>query len=317
MSSDKCSHNHNHGHSHNHSHGHHHGPVNYSKAFAVGISLNFLFVLIEAGYGVASGSLALIADAGHNLSDVLGLVVAWGAAYLATKKPSRKFTYGLRSSSILAALANSLFLLIAIGGIVWEAVHRFNEPKSVSSSTVMIVAGIGILINGITAMMFMSGRKHDLNIKGAYLHMLSDAFISAGVVIAGFAMSLTGYNWIDPVVSLIISGIIVLGTWGLLKDSVKLALNAVPESINGEQVLQYLKSLPMVSEVHDLHIWGMSTTENALTAHLVMKSGHPGDHFLKNVSHHLEHEFGINHTTIQIELADDGKPCLLAPDEVI
>lgn len=308
-----------HGHKHDHKEkdNHDHGPVSYTKAFAIGIALNTVFVIIEAGYGFSSHSLALMADAGHNLSDVLGLILAWGATYLATKKPSRKFTYGFRSSSILAALANAVFLLIAIGGIAWEAIQRFSDPHPIGASTVMIVAGIGIFINGATALLFMSGRKSDLNLKGAYLHMLSDAVISAGVVVAGLIISFTGFNLIDPVVSLVISVVIVWGTWGLLRDSVKLALNAVPESVDGEAVLSYLKGLKEVNEVHDLHIWAMSTTETALTAHLIMKAGHPGDKFLKGLSHQLEHQFGINHTTVQIELADDGLPCELAPDEVV
>lgn len=305
-----------HDHKHDH-HGHNHGPVSYTKAFAIGITLNLAFVIIEAGYGFTSHSLALMADAGHNLSDVLGLVLAWGATYLATKKPSRKFTYGFRSSSILAALANAVFLLIAIGGIAWEAIQRFNDPHPVGASTVMIVAGIGIVINGATALLFMSGRKSDLNLKGAYLHMLSDAFVSVGVVVAGLIISLTGLNWIDPVVSLVISAVIVWGTWGLLRDSVKLALNAVPDSIDGEAVLSYFKGLKDVTEVHDLHIWAMSTTETALTVHLIMKAGHPGDKFLKRLSHHLDHEFGINHPTVQIELSDDGQSCALAPDDIV
>jgi cobalt-zinc-cadmium efflux system protein len=316
MKHDHCSHDQSEKHSHDH-HGHNHGPVSYTQAFAVGILLNFAFVLIEAGYGYASHSLALMADAGHNLSDVLGLILAWGATYLATKKPSRKFTYGFRSSSILAALGNAVFLLIAIGGIAWEAIGRFNDPHPVGAATVMIVAGIGIVINGATALLFMSGRKSDLNLKGAYLHMLSDALVSAGVVVAGFAISLTGLNWIDPVVSLVISAVIVWGTWGLLRDSVKLALNAVPESIDGDMVLSYLRALPDVTEVHDLHIWAMSTTETALTAHLIMKTGHPGDKFLKNLSHHLEHNFEIHHVTVQIEMGEAGFACSLAPDEVV
>lgn len=310
--------NHDHSNHNKDHHGHSHAPISYTKAFAIGITLNFTFVIIEAGYGYASHSLALVADAGHNFSDVLGLALAWGAAYLGTKKPSRKFTYGFRSSSILAALANAVFLLIAIGAIAWEAIHRFNDPHPVVASTVMIVAGIGIFINGLTAFLFMSGRKSDLNLKGAYLHMLSDAVISAGVVVAGLVINFTGLNWIDPAVSLLISAVIVWGTWDLLRDSVKLALNAVPESIDEEAVLSYLKGLKEVVEVHDLHIWAMSTTETALTVHLIMKNGErTGGDFLKKLSHHLDHEFGIQHPTIQIELADDGHPCELAPDEVV
>lgn len=311
-------HNHDHApHDHNHAHGHSHGPANYNTAFAVGIALNTIFVVVESVYGYLSHSLALMADAGHNLSDVLGLLLAWGATYLATRKPSRKFTYGLRSSSILAALANAVLLLVAIGGIAWEAISRFNDPQPVGASTIMIVAGIGILINGATALLFMSGRKSDLNLKGAYLHMLSDAVVSVGVVIAGLIISYTALNWIDPVVSLVICAVIVWGTWGLLKDSVKLALNAVPESIDSAAVLTHLKTQKGVFEVHDLHIWAMSTTEIALTAHLIIKGGHPGDAFLDKLSHELERDFGIHHATLQIEVGDHSVTCRLAPDEVV
>ena len=309
--------NHNHDHHGNDDHGHHHAPANYNVAFAIGIALNFGFVIIESFYGYFSHSLALMADAGHNLSDVLGLLLAWGATYLATKKPSKKYTYGLRSSSILAALTNAVFLLIAVGGIAWEAFQRFHDPPAVNTSTIMLVAGIGILINGITALLFMSGRKKDLNLKGAYLHMLSDTFVSVGVVVAGLIISFTGFNWIDPLVSLLISLVIIWGTWGLLRDSVRLALNAVPENIDREKVFLYLKGLSLVSEVHDLHIWAMSTTETALTAHIVMPSGHPGDLFLKNLRHELEHDFGIHHVTVQIEVGDENIQCEMAPDEVV
>lgn len=316
---DRAPHDHSHpnGRSHGHSHNHSHGPVNYNTAFAVGIVLNTIFVVVESVYGYLSHSLALMADAGHNLSDVLGLLLAWGATYLATRKPSRKFTYGLRSSSILAALANAVLLLVAIGGIAWEAIGRFNDPQPVGTSTVMIVAGIGILINGATALLFRSGRKGDLNLKGAYLHMLSDAVVSAGVVIAGLIISVTSFYWIDPVVSLVISAVIIWGTWGLLKDSVKLALNAVPESVDSDAVLSFLKSQKGVTEVHDLHIWAMSTTEIALTVHLIITGGHPGDAFLASLSHKLEHDFGIHHATVQVEIGDAGARCRLAPDEVV
>ncbi len=310
-------HDHNHDHTHDHTHGHSHGPANYNKAFAIGIVLNAIFVVIESVYGYLSHSLALMADAGHNLSDVLGLLLAWGATYLVKRKPSRAFTYGLKSSSILAALANAILLLVAIGGIAWEAIGRLKDPHSVTASTVMIVAGIGIVINGVTALLFMSGRKSDLNLKGAYLHMLSDALVSVGVALAGLAISLTSLNWIDPVVSLVIAAVIIWGTWGLLKDSVKLALNAVPESINSEAVLLYLKNQKGVSEVHDLHIWAMSTTETALTAHLIIIDGHPGDAYLAKLSHDLEYDFGIHHVTIQIEVGDHGASCRLAPDEIV
>ncbi len=270
-------HNHNHSH-HDHSHGE---PMNYNTAFGFGIALNMAFVVIEFGYGYVSHSLALMADAGHNLSDVLGLALAWGAFYLAKKRPSQKFTYGYKSSSILAALANAVLLLVAIGGIIWEAVHRFNEPTHVEANTVMIVAAIGILINGATALLFTSGRHKDLNLKGAYLHMVADAAVSAGVVVAGFIIGKTGFVWIDPVVSLIICAIIIWGTWCLLKDSVKLALNAVPESINSKEIYDYFRLLSGVSQVHDLHIWGMSTTENALTVHLICQKDIQAMPFLK------------------------------------
>lgn len=305
-------------HSHSHSeHDHNHSkPANYNSAFAIGITLNLGFVVVESFYGYFAHSLALMADAGHNLSDVLGLLLAWGASYLATKRPSKKYTYGLRSSSILAALANAIFLLVAVGGIAWEAIQRFNEPHPVNASTVMIVAGIGILVNGATALLFMSGRKSDLNLKGAYLHMMADAAVSVGVVIAGLVISYTGLGWIDPVVSLVISAVIIVGTWSLLRDSTQLALNAVPENVDIEKVRSQLLSLSEVKEVHDLHIWAMSTTETALTAHLVTPKGHPGDVFLKKLSHDLEHDFGIHHVTVQIEFGD-GALCKLAPDDVV
>ena len=306
-------------HSHNHeAHGHHHHkPANYNSAFAIGIALNLGFVFVESFYGYFAQSLALLADAGHNLSDVLGLLLAWGASYLATKKPSKKYTYGLRSTSILAALGNAIFLLVAVGGIAWEAIQRFGDPHPVNAPTVMIVASLGILINGTTALLFMSGRKADLNLKGAYLHMLSDAVVSVGVVIAGLVISYTGLSWIDPMVSLAISAVIVVGTWGLLRDSTQLALNAVPENIDIEKVRTRLMSFGEVQEVHDLHIWAMSTTETALTAHLIIPSGHPGDAFLKKMSHELEHDFSIHHVTVQIEVGDAGATCKLAPDDVV
>ncbi len=308
-----------HQHSHDHSHGHHdHGPINFDKAFTIGIILNISFVIIEASYGVAANSLALLADAGHNLSDVLGLVVAWIATILVRRKPSQNFTFGLRSSSILAALSNAVFLLLAIGGVAWEAIGRFKSPPPVAGGTVIAVAFVGILINGVTAYLFASGRKSDLNIKGAYMHMLADAFVSAGVVIAGIIMLNTGWNWLDPLVSLVVSFVILRGTWGLLKESMKLALNAVPSGINPSDVLYFLKAKKGVEKVHDLHIWGMSTTENALTAHLVMPGGHPGDSFIHHVCQELNHKYNLHHSTLQIELGNDpDHPCALESDEVV
>lgn len=287
------------GHSHDHAHGQ--APVNHGPAFAIGVTLNLVFVAVEAAFGFLSGSMALLADAGHNLSDVLSLALAWGASVLAKRAPSGRFTYGFKSSTILAALANAGLLLVAIGGIAFETLNRMAAPPAVEGRTMIIVASIGILINGATALLFMRGRKHDLNIRGAFLHMAADALVSLGVVIAGLAILLTGARWIDPVTSLVIVLVIAWGTWGLLKDSVKLSLNAVPAHIDEGAVRAHLTALPGVAAVHDLHIWPMSTTEAALTAHLVMPAGHPGDAFLHDLAHRLEHDFAIGHTTVQVE----------------
>ncbi|PZQ86804.1 MAG: cation transporter [Leifsonia xyli] len=301
-----------------HAHGpgaHSHAPANFGKAFAIGIGLNTAFVIIEAGYGFASNSLALVADAGHNLSDVMGLIVAWIAATLSKRAPSPRFSYGLRSSSIMAALFNAIFLLIAIGMITWEAIQRFSDPQPVAGMTVMVVAGIGVLINGFTALLFMSGRKGDINIKGAYLHMVADAGVSAAVVIAGLLVVFTGWEWLDPVVSLCIAAVIAIGTWGLLRDSVIMSLDAAPPGIDPDAVHAFLAGQPGVTEVHDLHIWPMSTTETALTAHFVMPAGHPGDAAMRAVAVELESRFGIAHPTIQIEL--EAGACPLAPANAV
>ena len=293
---------HHHSHAgHGHSHGHDHGPVGHGRAFAIGIALNSAFVIIEAVYGLLSGSMALLADAGHNLSDVLGLVIAWGASIAARRPPSARFTYGLKSSTILAALANASLLLVAIGAILFEAIHRLWNPAQVQGMTMIVVAGIGIAINTATALMFLRGRKHDINIRGAFLHMAADALISVGVVLAGLAILLTGALWIDPVTSIVIVAVIAWGTWSLLKDSVKMALHAVPDAIDEQAVQAHLAALPGVAGVHDLHIWPMSTTETALTAHLVMPGGHPGDLFLHQLAHGLEDRFHIEHATVQVE----------------
>jgi cobalt-zinc-cadmium efflux system protein len=273
-------------------------------------------VILQTVYGLIAHSTALLADAGHNLSDVLSLVVAWGAASLAKRPPSERFTYGLRGSSIIAALFNAVFLLVVMGGIAWEAILRFSEPVQVQGVTVMAVAGIGIIINGISAWLFASGRKGDLNVRGAFLHMLSDAVVSFGVVCAGGLILLTGWLWLDPLMTLIIVVVIVYGTWGLFKDSFRMALAAVPGGIDPAKVRQYLETLPGVSRVHDLHIWPMSTTQTALTCHLVMPDGHPGDTFNAELAEHLRDQFSIEHTTVQIELAEDAD-CHQRSDTVV
>lgn len=280
--------------------GHVHAPANFGPAFAVGIALNTAFVVIEAIYGYLSNSTALIADAGHNLSDVLGLIVAWIAVVLSKRPPSVRYTYGLRGSSILAALFNAVFLLIAVGAIGWEAVLRLLNPEPVAETTVMVVATIGIAVNGFTAWLFASGRKGDLNIKGAYLHMVADAAVSAGVVIAALVIMFTGWLWLDPLTSLLIVAVIVWGTWGLLRDSTAMSLDAVPSNIDPVAVRRYLEQCPGVTQICDLHIWPMSTTEAALTCHLVMPSGNPGDDFLVQAAQQLNERYNIQHTTIQI-----------------
>lgn len=288
---------------------HNHEQANYSRAFAIGIALNSGFVICEAVFGILSHSLALLADAGHNLSDVLGLLLAWGASILARRPTTPRYTYGLRRSSILAALFNAIFLLLAIGAIAWEAIQRFVEPSPVRGGMVIGVAAVGIAINTATALMFMSGRKGDLNIRAAFWHMASDAIVSLSVVLAGIAIILTDWLWFDPVVSLIIVAVIVVGTWELLKDSVNLALDAVPSAIEPLAVQTYLAELPGVGQVHDLHIWGMSTTEIALTAHLVIPEGHPGDAFLAKVTQDLHDRFGIEHATLQVETGIGDNIC--------
>ncbi len=296
-----------------HAHNHSHAPADYGRAFAIGVTLNLAFVLVEAGYGIASNSLALVADAGHNLSDVLALLLAWGASVLVRRIPTTKHTYGMRSTSILAALVNALLLLLAMAAVAWEAVQRLLNPAPVQGETVIWVAALGIVINTATALLFMSGRQHDLNIRGAFLHMAADAGVSLGVVLAGVAIVWTGWEWLDPVVSLVIVGVIVVGTWGLLKESVNMALDAVPEGIDHGDVEAYLASLPGVCEVHDLHIWPMSTTETALTVHLVIPGYVASDTLLKTIADELHDRFGIEHTTIQIEVGDTEHPCEQAP----
>ncbi len=302
---------------HEHAPGHSHAPADYGRAFAIGIALNSGFVVVEATFGILSHSLALVADAGHNLSDVLGLFLAWGASILVRRRPTARRTYGLRRSSILAALLNAVFLLVAIGAIAWEAVGRFAHPQPVAGGTVIWVALVGIAVNTATALLFMAGRKDDLNIRGAFLHMAADAGVSLGVVLAGIAILLTGWQWLDPVVSLAIVAVILVGTWELLRDSVNLALDGVPEGIDAAVVAAYLATLPGVTEVHDLHIWAMSTTETALTAHLVIPRGDDGDTLLARAGADLHERFGIAHPTIQIERGDPAHPCDSTAPEAI
>ncbi|WP_442678300.1 cation diffusion facilitator family transporter [Sphingomonas sp. ASY06-1R] len=301
--------------SHDHDHaglGHGHAPATFGGAFALGTALNVGFVVVEAVYGLAANSTALLADAGHNLSDVLGLLIAWGAAVLGRRSPKGRYTYGLRSSSILAAFLNALLLVVAIVVIAIEAIRRFSEPAPVAGATVMIVAGVGIMVNGATALLFMRGRKGDLNIRGAFLHMAADAAVSAGVVAAGFLMLRTGLAWIDPVVSLVIVAVIAVSTWGLLRDSVGMSLHAAPPGMEPARIEAFLRGRDRVADIHDLHVWPLSTTETALTVHLLVPSGYPGDAFTHEIACALRDEFAIAHATIQIE-TDPAADCMLEP----
>ena len=311
-------HSHHHGHSHTHDghdhhahghgHGHSHAPTEagFERAFAIGIALNLTFVIVEAGFGFVAHSVALLADAGHNLSDVLGLAVAWGAVALTKKAPTKRFTYGLKGTTILAALTNALLLLVALGAIVLEAAQRLAAPAPVQGETVSIVAAVGIAVNLATALLFARGRKGDINIRGAFLHMAADALVSAGVVIAGLVILWTGNAWIDPVISIVIALLIFGQTWGLLRESVEMSLDAVPRGIDYDKVWIELRLLPGVARVHHVHIWPMSTTETVLTAHLVMPNGHPGDAFLEEAREMLKARFGIGHATIQVEIIGEN-----------
>jgi cobalt-zinc-cadmium efflux system protein len=310
-------HDHHQGHAHGHDHRHAHAPASFGRAFAVGITLNLLYVAAEAFYGVAADSLALLADAGHNLGDVLGLIAAWAAFLLGARQPSHRFTYGLGRSSVLAALGNATALLIVTGGIVWEAMRRLIEPEPASGVTIMIVAAVGVVINALTAWMFMAGRKDDLNIRGAFLHMAADALVSLGVVVAGGLILLTGALWLDPAISIVVSIVIVASTWSLLRESIDLSLDAVPPGIDRTQVESYLDTLPGIVEVHDLHIWGLSTTSNALTAHLVCADDAARDSLLPQICAELRRRFGIGHATIQLETAELARLCELRSDQVV
>ena len=306
-------HHHGHDHGHAHGHGHSHAPDRFDRAFAIGIGLNIVYVLVEAGFGLAINSVALLADAGHNLSDVLGLAIAWGGAALARTAPTKRFTYGLKGSTILAALSNALLLLVALGAIVLEAAQRLADPRPVPGLTVAAVAVVGIVVNGATALLFARGRHGDVNLRGAYLHMAADAAVSAGVVGAGAAIWLTGWRWLDPLTSLVLAAIIIVRTLDLLRESGEMALAAVPRGIDYDRVAASLAELPGVERVHDLHIWPMSTTEPVLTAHLVMPDG-ADDGFLRRAETMLRTRYGIGHATLQVE---NGADCALAPADQV
>ena len=310
-------HEHDHDHHAGHDHGHSHAPTSFGRVFAIGVTLNLVIVAAELVFGYLANSLSLISDAAHNFTDVVGLLLAWGSAWLAARQPTARYTYGFRRASILAALGNAALLLIATGGILIEALHRFQDPQPVATGTVMAVATLGILVNGATAVMFMSGRKDDLNIKGAFLHMVGDAGISVGVVIGAALVSVTGWLWLDPAISVAIALAVLWSSWGLARDSVNLALDAIPRGIDHEAVQAYLRDLPGVSEVHDLHIWAMSTTETALTAHLVRPGAGLDDQMLHETCRQLELRFKIKHATLQIEAGNTELVCRLAPAHIV
>lgn len=309
---------HDHGHhGHSHGHGHSHAPADFGRAFAVGAGLNIAFVVVEAAAGIFTHSLALVADAGHNLSDVLGLLMAWGAAAMARQLPTARRSYGLRKGTILASLANAGLLLVAVGAIFWEAIRRLGAPEPLSPGPVMVVAIIGVIINTATALMFMRG-QHDLNVRGAFLHMAADAAVSLGVVFAAAIIwFMPAWTWIDPAVSLVIAAVIIAGTWGLLRDSLDMALDAAPRGIDPDAVRAWLAARPGVIEVHDLHIWAMSTTETALTVHMIRPENNDADRFLHDTADGLDDRFGIGHATLQIESGAGGHPCHLAPADVV
>jgi cobalt-zinc-cadmium efflux system protein len=294
-----------------------HNPEHYDRAFVIGIALNVVFVLVEAGFGLLSGSLALLADAGHNLSDVLALVVALGATILSRRIPTARRTYGWRRSSILAALVNALALVVVVGVVSWEAVQRLLEPRPVEGGVMIVVAAAGVLVNGVAALLFLGGRQHDANLRAAFLHLAADAAVSVGVVVAGVAILITGWLWLDPAISLGISAIILLSTWHLLREALDMALDAVPAGVDERRVRTYLEGLPGVADVHDLHIWAMSTTQTALTAHLVMRSPPRDDALLAQVAGELRGRFTIEHATLQIECGDAEYPCVLAAPHLV
>ncbi|SDH02130.1 cobalt-zinc-cadmium efflux system protein [Paraburkholderia steynii] len=304
----KASHDH-HGHGHHH---HHHAPASgHGRAFALAVALNITIVVVQAIYGVLANSTALLADAGHNLSDVLGLLLAWGATWLATRRPSARYTFGLGGSSILASLLNAGLLLFACGVIVAEAVGRLFHPAPVAGLDVFIVALVGMVVNGFSAWLFMRGQEDDLNIRGAFLHMVADAAVSAAVAVSGLAILFSGWTWLDPVMSIVVVAVIVYGTWGLLRDSIKLALNGVPPGVDLQKIRAYLAAQPGVTDVHDLHVWALSTTGNALSAHLVIPDGHPGDMVIDGIVGTLRAEFDMHHATLQVDMGTTQHRCSL------
>ncbi|MEM5345820.1 cation diffusion facilitator family transporter [Paraburkholderia azotifigens] len=303
---------HAHGHAHGHGHHHHHAPAaGHGRAFAIAVALNVAIVVIQAVYGVLANSTALLADAGHNLSDVLGLLLAWGATWLATRRPSARYTFGLGGSSILASLLNAGLLLFACGVIVAEAVGRLFHPAPVAGLDVFIVAVVGMVVNGFSAWLFMRGQEDDLNIRGAFLHMLADAAVSAAVAVSGLVILFSGWTWLDPVMSMIVVAVIVYGTWGLLRDSISLALNGVPPGVDVQKIRDYLAAQPGVTDVHDLHVWALSTTGNALSAHLVIPGGHPGDRMIDGIVGTLRAEFDMHHATLQVDMGTTQHRCSL------
>jgi cobalt-zinc-cadmium efflux system protein len=310
-------HDHSHDRGHDHGHGagghhHHHAPQEgQGRTFALAVGLNVLIVVVQAAYGFIAHSTALLADAGHNLSDVLGLLLAWGAVWLGTRRPSARYTFGLGSSSILASLANAALLLFACGAIVLEAIQRLINPAPVAGLDVFIVATLGLIVNGFSAWLFMRGSKEDLNVRGAFLHMAADAAISAAVALSGLIILFTGWSWLDPLMSLVVVTVIVIGTWGLGRDAMRLAMGAVPPGVDMVRIRAYLTQLPGVDDVHDLHVWALSTTENALTVHLVMPQGHPGDAFVQSVVTTLRADYSMHHATVQVEFGTACHACVL------
>jgi cobalt-zinc-cadmium efflux system protein len=317
---DEHAHGHEHRRGHSHDHGHHHAQpgaaASARRAFAVGIALNLSFVVVEVGFGFWSHSLALLADASHNFGDVIGLILGWAAMVLAARRPSAAFTYGLRGSTILAALANSMILLVVTGSIVWASIDRLRLLEPVSTPVMIWVAAVGVAINTGSALMFLSAGRRDLNVRGAFVHMAADAAVSLAVIVSGIVIGVTGWLWLDPVASLVIAMVILAGTWDLLRQSLRLAVQAVPAGVDSRAVHGFLVAQSGVREVHDLHIWAMSTTENAMTGHLVMPAGHPGDGFLEQIADELDARFGLCHVTLQVETGD-SKTCRLAAEHVV